>query len=88
MSTQSHNKPAATLRDGAINATIWKNTGEKGSFYSVRITRTWKDPDGNFHDSSDYSGTDLLIVARLASKAYEHIAELRQHERASEGGAR
>jgi len=87
MNTETNNKPAATIRDGAISATIWKNQGEKGRFYSVRITRSWKDKDGNYHDSNDFSGTDLLIVSRLASRAYDTVCELRQSDRDANGGA-
>lgn len=80
MSIKSNNKPAATLRDGAIKATIWKNFGEKGNFYTVDISRTYQDEDGNYHDSHSFSGTEPLQVSRLALKAYDLAAELRQQD--------
>lgn len=82
MTTNTNNKPAATIRDGAIKATIWKNKGEKGDFHSIRFTRTWKDDKGNYQDSDNFTGAELLRVAYLATKAYEHLASLRQ----SQGG--
>lgn len=69
--------PASTIRDGAIKATIWRNQGENGDFYSVKLTRTWKDAQGNYHDSDSFSGIELLRVARLAGKAYDEVASLR-----------
>lgn len=86
MSTDN-NKPAETIRDGAIKATIWKNQGEKGAFYSVRIARTWKDEHGQYHDRTDYSGTELLIVSRVALMAYTKVSAMRQADRMENGGA-
>ena len=75
MTTQT-NKPIDTLRDGSLKATIWKNPSEKGSFYSVDISRTYKQ-DEVFKDSHSFSGTELLRIARLANIAYDEIAILR-----------
>ena len=80
-------KPAAVIRDGALRATIWKNRGEKGDFHSIRFTRTWNDEQGNWHDTDSFSGTDLLIVGRLAVRAYDAIAELRAADRAEREAA-
>ena len=72
------NKPIDTLRDGPLKATIWDNSNEKGPFFSVEFTRTYKDSEGNFHDSRSFSGTQLLRLAHLATKAYDRTAELRR----------
>lgn len=82
--TTSNTKPASTIRDGAIKATIWRNQGENGDFFSVRLTRTWKDAQGNYHDSDSFSGSELLRVAHLASKAYDEVASLRQADGGSD----
>lgn len=76
MSTTSTNQPIDTLRDGALKATIWKNPTEKGWFYSVEISRTYKQGEV-FKDSHSFSGTEPLQVARLAQVAYDRIVELR-----------
>ena len=80
------NKPTKTLRDGSIKATIWKNEGEKGTFYRVNFTRGYKDADGNRKDSDSFSGSELLQIAHLAGKAYDSIAELRQQDRDAQNG--
>lgn len=70
--------PVETLRDGAIKATIWANEGEKGTWHSVEISRTYKRPNSEeFSDSYSYSGADLLKVSQLAQKAYERVSELK-----------
>lgn len=77
MTTTTINQPTDTLRDGALKATIWKNPTEKGHFYSVEISRTYKQGEV-FKDSHSFSGSEPLQVARLARLAYGRIAELRE----------
>lgn len=74
-------KPVDTLRDGSLKATIWKNEGENGPRYSVNLTRTWRDEQGNYHDSDSFSGNELLRIARLANIAYDEIAIHRENDR-------
>ena len=74
-------KPIDTLRDGNIKATIWKNLGEKGNFFTVTFTRTYKDEGDNYQDSDSFSGSQLLRVAHLATRAYDRISELRAADR-------
>lgn len=76
--TQTNSKPAATIRDGAIKATIWPSTAENGPDFSTKLTRTWVDDQGNFHDSDRLSGTDLLKASRILAKAYDREVELKQ----------
>jgi len=78
MTTNANNKPIETLRDGSLKATIWKNTGEKGDFFSVQFSRTWQDDQEQYHDADSFSGSQLLRVAHLAAKAYDRTAELRR----------
>ncbi|XHC26774.1 MAG: hypothetical protein ACFHWZ_15340 [Phycisphaerales bacterium] len=89
MSQNQNTKPVTTLSDGSIRAAIWKNQGEKGPFYSVRITRTYTDEKGNYHDSDSFSGSELLRVARLAQLAYDRTLALRAEDNTndSKGGA-
>jgi hypothetical protein len=84
--TKQTNKPALTIRDGSISATIWRNESEKGSFYSVTFGRTFKDAKGDFRTSDSFSGTQLLRLARLADRAYEQSAALREQDKMSFSG--
>ena len=77
----SNQKPIDTIRDGALKATIWKNAAEKGHFYSVDFSRTYKDGE-TFKDSHSFSGSEPLQIARLANLAYDRIAELRAADKA------
>ena len=81
MSNETKNKPSITLRDGAIKATIWKNTGENGVFFSVTFSRTFTNGDGNPQDTDGFTGTQLLKLSRIATKAYDCIARLKEAEK-------
>lgn len=81
--SNSTNPPQATLRDGALKATIWKNPTEKGHFYSVDFSRTYKQGEV-FKDSHSFSGTEPLQLARLAQKAYDLIADIRAAEKSDQ----
>ena len=74
----SHEKPILTIRDGALKASIWANQTDEGkTFHSVTFGRTFTDNAGNAKSSTSFSGSDLLKIARLADKAYDHIASMR-----------
>lgn len=81
MNKKNANQPASTLRDGSLKATIWKNEGENGPRYSVNLSRTWRDEQGNYHDSDGFSGSEVLRIARLANIAYDEIANMRENDR-------
>jgi len=70
--TSSNRKPVQQYRDGSIRAAIWSNASEKGTFYSVTITRTFKEGE-KYKDSASFSGTELLRVSRIAALAYDYI---------------
>ncbi len=75
------NKPIETLRDAAVKVTIWRNQSEKGVFFTAKFSRTWQDADGKYHDSQNFSGTQLLQIQNLAEIAYNRMIELRQAEK-------
>ncbi len=76
--------PIDKIRDGACVATIWKNQSEKGAFYSVDLSRTYKGSDGQLKDTNSFSNTELLRIARLAERAYDRVTELRAADKDSQ----
>lgn len=84
--TTAANKPIDTIRDGALKATIWANEGPKGIFHSVEFSRTYKDESDQYQDSRSFSGSELLRIAHLATRAYERVQELRQSQGEAEPG--
>ena len=79
--TNENNKPYQTIRDGALKATIWRNDSEKGPFYSVNFSRTYTDAAGDYKESDSFSGSELLQLGHLSTKAYDVISEARTADR-------
>lgn len=46
--------------------------------HAVKISWTYQDDQGNYHDAHSFSGSQLLRVARLADQTYSRVTELRQ----------
>lgn len=81
------NTPEDTLRDGSLKASIWRNEGDKGAYYTTTFARTYEDREGNLKDSHSFSSNDLLRVGELARQAHHRTGELRRaYARAQENG--
>ncbi len=72
------NQPEQTIRDGNIKATIWRNEGSKGDFYTTDFSRTYKNENEELQDTTGMHHQDLLKISRLSQKAYDYILELKQ----------
>lgn len=76
--SKTKNKPITTLRDGTLKATLWANdTQQGGVLYSVEFSRSYKDSNDQWQESSSFSNGEILRVARLAEKTYDLISELK-----------
>ena len=80
--TSSTQKPVETIRDGALSASIWKNSTDKGACYNVTFERVYTDDAGNAQNTKSFSSNDLLRIARLANKSSDRIAVLKVSDRA------
>ncbi len=80
MSTNNSNKPVSELRDGSLKIAIFRNESKEDTNkvrYSGKLTRSYKDASGNWHDTDYLSGTEFLRAARLLEKAYDEGIALR-----------
>ena len=68
-----NNKPITIKAARGVRAKLWRNTSRKGEWFSVSISRVYKDDVGEFQDSQSFSRDDLLHVAYAAQKAFEYI---------------
>lgn len=79
------NKPAATLRDGTLKVTIWKNYDEKQkAFYTCELVRSYQDKDDKWKDTSSLSGAELLRGANLLQNAYNTILQMKAQDKAED----
>jgi hypothetical protein len=70
-------KPAHKIRNGVLQATIWRNHGEKGTWYSVNLTRSYKVDEG-WRETDALGQDDLLPAAKLLDLAHTWIMHQQQ----------
>jgi hypothetical protein len=75
--------PAHKLRIGNLQATIWRNLAERGNWYSVKLTRSFKVEDG-WRETDNLGYEDLLPAAKLADMAHTWI----MHQLAADNAGR
>ncbi len=71
-------KPAHKIRIGVLQVTIWRNSGEKGSWYSVIPTRSYKQGDETWKETDSLGFDDLLTMAKLFDLAHTWIMHQQQ----------
>jgi hypothetical protein len=64
--------PAHKIRIGTLQATIWRNSGEKGNWYSVKLTRGYK-ADDEWRETDNLGSDDLLPAAKLLDMAHTWV---------------
>ena len=64
--------PAHKLRIGTLQATIWRNLGDNGNWYSVKLTRGYKTDEG-WRETDNLGYDDLLPAAKLLDMAHSWV---------------
>jgi hypothetical protein len=67
--------PAHKIRFGNLQVTIWRNTGEKGPWYSAVPSRSYKNGDDAWKDSDSLNAEDMPIMADLLRQAFSWIVK-------------
>ena len=65
-------KPIENIRVGNVQAAVWENQGEKGSFLTASFSRSYE-KDGQWHKAYDFSPAQLADLQRAAREAEELI---------------
>jgi len=71
-------KPAHKIRNGVLQVTIWRNHSEKGNWYSVIPTRSYKQGDDMWKETDSLGREDLLPMAKLLDLAETWIMHQQQ----------
>ena len=64
-------KPAMKFRLGFVSATVWKND----EFYNVKLSRSYKDGEGEWKDGDSLNHGDLMNAVRVLQRAEAWISE-------------
>ncbi len=70
-------KPAHKIRNGALEVTIWKNDSDKGPWFSVTPSRSYKQAE-EWKQSDSFGFDDLLTLGKLLDQAHTWILAQQQ----------
>ena len=71
-------QPAHKIRHGVLQVTIWRNSGDKGNWYSVVPTRSYKQGEDTWRETDSLNFDDLLSMAKLFDLAHTWIMNQQQ----------
>jgi hypothetical protein len=71
-------KPAHKIRIGVLQVVIWRNTTEKGHWYSVIPSRGYKQGDATWKETDSLGFDDLLTMCKLFDMAHTWILHQQQ----------
>jgi hypothetical protein len=68
-------QPVHAVRLRNVRAAVWANRNEGGTYYTVTLSRSYRDQEGNWHTSESFGRDDLLLLAKVADVAHTWIWE-------------
>jgi hypothetical protein len=71
-------QPAHKIRVSNLSVTIWRNSSDKGVWYSVNPSRSYKKGDETWKETDSLGMDDLLPMAELHRQAFSWIARQMQ----------
>lgn len=78
---QARNRPVHEVRLGRVRASVWRNTNSKQeTWFSVVLTRGYKDNEGAWKNSHSLGLDDLLVAGEVLRQAALWIYAERQGE--------
>lgn len=77
----ANNKPAKKIRNGNVQVSIWRNETKNGVMYTVSISRSYRDSEGNWKSTPTISQNDLGNVMMAIIAATTWIQSMLQQER-------
>jgi hypothetical protein len=77
--------PAIKFRDGALQVVVWRNTNDRGTFYTATPQRSYRQGDETWKETDSLNESDLLAMGELLREAY---AWIKMQKRADAKGIR
>jgi hypothetical protein len=76
--TSANRRPVENVRHGNVEIAVWRNEGEKGTFYSASAPVIRYNDNGEWKDGSSFGRHDLLDLAEAAREAAGKIRDRQQ----------
>ena len=77
-SRASRKQPAHRVRMSRVEAAIWENQGETGTWYNVTVSRSYRDASDEWKSTDSFSADDLLVLAKVVNEAHSWIIHKHQ----------
>jgi hypothetical protein len=82
MTTTTNQRPIADIRMGSIKAAVWRFENDNAPpRYTATFSRSYRDRDGNWHDTSSFDRDDVLVLTKIADRVHTTIHELQDNDR-------
>jgi len=69
----SRDMPVFSCRHRALKAAVWQNESEKGPFFNVTVSRSYKDGE-TWRESTSFGYDDILPIAELLRTCHGFIS--------------
>jgi hypothetical protein len=79
-------RPIRKFQAGNTQVAVWANKGKKGTWFSVTISRGYKNAEGQWEDSNGFGLQDIPLMRKLLDQAYDYIYNLPRLPDAADGG--
>jgi hypothetical protein len=83
--TDKARKPAEKFRDGGIEVAVWRNESDKGPWFSVTSSMSYKQGE-EWKQSDNFGKDDILPLCKLLDQAHTFIVS-QQQQRAQQTAA-
>jgi hypothetical protein len=68
----------ARIRAGRVTADVYINSTKQGQMFNISVYTRYRDPEGNWHSSTNFKANDLPFVEHAVRQAYEHCMHNRE----------
>lgn len=84
-----NNKPFLTVRAGTVKVTVWENArhGSDRTFFSFDITRSYRDANDEWKETTSLTGNDALVAAVLLQRAFARVQFAENHQQDTRAAA-
>jgi hypothetical protein len=78
-------RPVFEARFGRLRVSVWRQESDKGPWFNVVLSRSYKDESGQWQTANSFGARDLLEVAKLCDVAHTWVYRELAKERAQDG---
>ncbi len=66
-------QPETKFKAGSVTATVWQNKGEKGTYATVKLSRSYMDRDSSWKETNSFREGDIPKAELVLQEAYRYL---------------